>query len=164
MRSCRRLFTAVIIACFALNRLIFGLLYGFERFGPDYVGLPLFRDTVIAFMAGAGEAAAVVARRVLEHRGISVTQSRRPLARDTALVEQAEQTTAGERALQSTGERGRDGLADRHAREVGEDTVGETWNASLPVLMNPTSESSAPEKAFANARSVAVAASLLSAT
>jgi hypothetical protein len=38
------------------------------------------------------------------------------------------------------------------------------WNSSLPVLMNSTSESSAPEKAFANARSVAVAASLLSAT
>ena len=31
-------------------------------------------------------------------------------------------------------------------------------------LMNPTSESSAPEKAVAKARSVAVAASLLSAT
>ena len=31
-------------------------------------------------------------------------------------------------------------------------------NSSLPVAMNPTSESSAPEKAFANARSVAVAA------
>ena len=30
------------------------------------------------------------------------------------------------------------------------------WNSSLPVLMKPTSESSAPEKAFANARSVAV--------
>jgi hypothetical protein len=38
------------------------------------------------------------------------------------------------------------------------------WNSSLPELMNATSESSAPEKAVANARSVAVAASLLSAT
>jgi hypothetical protein len=38
------------------------------------------------------------------------------------------------------------------------------WNSSLPEVMKPTSESSAPEKAFAKARSVALAASLLSAT
>jgi hypothetical protein len=38
------------------------------------------------------------------------------------------------------------------------------WNSSLPDLMKPTSASSAPPKAFANARSVAVAASLLSST
>jgi hypothetical protein len=35
-------------------------------------------------------------------------------------------------------------------------------NSSLPEAMNPTSASSAPENAFANARSVALAASLLS--
>jgi uncharacterized SAM-dependent methyltransferase len=33
------------------------------------------------------------------------------------------------------------------------------WNSSLPELMNPTRASSAPLKAFANTRSVAVAAS-----
>jgi hypothetical protein len=38
------------------------------------------------------------------------------------------------------------------------------WNSSFPVLMNPTSESSAPLKAFAKTCSVAAAASLLSAT
>ena len=48
LRAC--LFTAVIVAGFALNRLIFGLLYGFERSGLDYFGLPLFRDTVLAFV------------------------------------------------------------------------------------------------------------------
>jgi adenylate cyclase len=48
LRTC--LFTAVIIACFALNRLIFGLLYGFERSRLDYFGVPLFRDTVLAFV------------------------------------------------------------------------------------------------------------------
>ena len=48
LRAC--LFTAVIVAGFALNRLIFGLLYGFDRSGADYFGLPLFRDTVLAFV------------------------------------------------------------------------------------------------------------------
>ena len=48
LRAC--LFTAAIVACFALNRLIFGLLHGFERSGLDYFGLPLLRDTMIAFV------------------------------------------------------------------------------------------------------------------
>jgi hypothetical protein len=39
LRAC--FFTVVIIACFALNRLIFGFLYGLERSGLDYFGLPL---------------------------------------------------------------------------------------------------------------------------
>jgi hypothetical protein len=48
LRAC--LFTAVIVACFALNRLVFGLLHGFERSGLDYFGLPLLRDTMLAFV------------------------------------------------------------------------------------------------------------------
>jgi adenylate cyclase len=48
LRAC--LFTAVIVACFALNRLIFGLLHGFERSRLDYFGLPLLRDTMLAFV------------------------------------------------------------------------------------------------------------------
>jgi hypothetical protein len=46
--------------------------------------------------------------------------------------------------------------------ELGQDVIARPQQ--LPVVMNPTSESSAPEKAVANARSAAVAASLLSAT
>jgi hypothetical protein len=38
------------------------------------------------------------------------------------------------------------------------------WSSSLPELMKPTSPSSAPEKAFANAGSVVLAAASLSAT
>src|SRR5918994_7842896 len=48
LRTC--LFTAVIVACFALNRLIFGLLYGFERSGLDYFGLPLLRNTMLGLV------------------------------------------------------------------------------------------------------------------
>ena len=43
------LFTLVIVLCFAFNRLVFGLLHGFERSGLDYFGVPLLRDTVLAF-------------------------------------------------------------------------------------------------------------------
>jgi adenylate cyclase len=44
------LYTAIIIASFTLNRLIFGLLHGFERSRLDYFGLPLLRDTILAFV------------------------------------------------------------------------------------------------------------------
>ena len=44
------LFTAIIVLSFALNRLIFGLLHGFERSGLDYFGLPWLRDTLLAFV------------------------------------------------------------------------------------------------------------------
>jgi adenylate cyclase len=47
-RAC--LFTALIVAIFAFNRLLFGLLHGFERSGLDYFGLELLRDTIIAFV------------------------------------------------------------------------------------------------------------------
>jgi hypothetical protein len=77
---------------------------------------------------------------------------------------QAEQTTAGECALKRTCERGRECLAHRRPGGVGEDAVRETLELQLARPMKPTSESSAPRKAFANACSAAVAASLLSAT
>lgn len=48
VRAC--LFTLVIVLSFALNRLIFGFLYGFTRSGLEYFGLPLLRDTVLAFV------------------------------------------------------------------------------------------------------------------
>jgi hypothetical protein len=78
-------------------------------------------------------------------------------------VEQAEQAAAGEFALQRAGERGRERLPHRRACKVSQDSVDETLELQLAGT-KPTSESSVPEKAFANARSVAVAASLLSAT
>ena len=71
------------------------------------------------------------AHRVLEDARGGVAHRRGPLTRDATLVEQAEQAAADERALQRTGERCCDGLADRHAREVGEDTVGETAELQL---------------------------------
>jgi adenylate cyclase len=46
-RAC--LFTALIAAIFALNRLFFGLLHGFERSGLDYFGWPWLRDVLLAF-------------------------------------------------------------------------------------------------------------------
>jgi adenylate cyclase len=46
-RAC--LFTALIAAIFALNRLIFGLLHGFDRSGLDYFGQPWLRDTLLSF-------------------------------------------------------------------------------------------------------------------
>jgi class 3 adenylate cyclase len=44
------LFTALIVAIFALNRLIFALLHGFTRSGLDYFTLPLLRDTLLTFV------------------------------------------------------------------------------------------------------------------
>jgi class 3 adenylate cyclase len=45
------LLTVIIVLCFSLNRLIFGLLYGFERASLAYFfGLELLRDTIIAFV------------------------------------------------------------------------------------------------------------------
>jgi hypothetical protein len=95
--------------------------------------LPAPRDDrhLVRQEAGAREAAAVVARRVLEHRGIGMAHSGRTLTRDPTLVEQAEQAAAGECALQSTRERGRERLAHRRAGQVGEDAVGETVELQL---------------------------------
>jgi adenylate cyclase len=44
------LYAVVIIATLSLNRLIFGLLHGFERSNLDYFGLPLLRDAVFSFL------------------------------------------------------------------------------------------------------------------
>ena len=46
-------------------------------------------------------------------------------------MEQAEQATVGERALQSTCKRARDGLPHRRVRKVGENAVGETAELQL---------------------------------
>ena len=75
--------------------------------------------------------------RVLECRSIGIAHGGRPLAGDPTLVEQPEQTAAGERALQSTGERNRERLAHCHAREVGEDAVGETLELELAGSNEP---------------------------
>jgi hypothetical protein len=74
---------------------------------------------------------------MLEHRGIGIADGRRALTRDAALVEQAEQTAAGECTLESPGERGGERLADRHAREVGEDAVDETLELELAGSNEP---------------------------
>ncbi len=44
------LYTLIIVASFSFNRLLFGLLHGFERAGLHYFGWPLLRDTTIAFV------------------------------------------------------------------------------------------------------------------
>jgi adenylate cyclase len=65
------LFTAAIIACFVLNRLIFGLLHGFERSGVDYFGLPLLRDTVLAFVVFLVISEFLQMRRVIGGRALN---------------------------------------------------------------------------------------------
>ena len=44
------LYTVIIVASFAFNRLLFGLLHGFKRSGLDYFAWPLLRDTIVAFV------------------------------------------------------------------------------------------------------------------
>jgi adenylate cyclase len=65
------LFTAIIVATFAFNRLIFGLLYGFERSGLDYFGLPLLRDTIIAFVVFLAISEFLQMRRVIGGRTLN---------------------------------------------------------------------------------------------
>lgn len=62
------LFTAIIVVSFAFNRLLFGLLYGFERSGLDYFGLPLLRDTVLAFAIFLAVSEFLQMRRVIGGR------------------------------------------------------------------------------------------------
>jgi adenylate cyclase len=69
LRAC--LFTAVIVACFALNRLIFGLLHGWERSGLDYFGLPLLRDTMLAFVIFLAISEVLQMRRVIGGRTLN---------------------------------------------------------------------------------------------
>jgi adenylate cyclase len=68
-RAC--LFTAIIVAIFALNRLIFGLLHGFERSGFDYFGLPLLRDTVLTFVIFLAISEFLQMRRVIGGRTLN---------------------------------------------------------------------------------------------
>jgi adenylate cyclase len=65
------LFTAIIVLTFAFNRLIFGLLHGFERSGLDYFGLPLLRDTIIAFMFFLAISEFLQMRRVIGGRTLN---------------------------------------------------------------------------------------------
>jgi adenylate cyclase len=62
------LYVAVIAAAFSLNRLIFGLLHGFERSGPDYFGLPLLRDVLLAFVVFLAISFVLQMRRVIGGR------------------------------------------------------------------------------------------------
>jgi adenylate cyclase len=68
-RAC--LFTALIVAIFALNRLFFGLLHGFERSGLDYFGLPWLRDTVLAFVVFLVISEFLQMRRVIGGRALN---------------------------------------------------------------------------------------------
>jgi adenylate cyclase len=65
------LLTAIIVATFAFNRLIFGLLHGFERSGLDYFGLPLLRDTIIAFVVFLAISEFLQMRRVIGGRTLN---------------------------------------------------------------------------------------------
>ena len=65
------MFTAIIVATFAFNRLIFGLLHGFERSGLDYFGLPLLRDTIIAFVIFLAISEFLQMRRVIGGRTLN---------------------------------------------------------------------------------------------
>jgi adenylate cyclase len=65
------LFTAIIVATFAFNRLLFGLLHGFERSGLDYFGRPLLRDTIIAFVVFLAISEFLQMRRVIGGRTLN---------------------------------------------------------------------------------------------
>jgi class 3 adenylate cyclase len=65
------LYTAIIVASFASNRLLFGLLHGFERSGLDYFGWPLLRDTVIAFVIFLVISEFLQMRRVIGGRALN---------------------------------------------------------------------------------------------
>jgi adenylate cyclase len=65
------LLTAVIVLSLAFNRLIFGLLYGFERSGLDYFALPLLRDTVIVFVIFLAISEFLQMRRVIGGRTLN---------------------------------------------------------------------------------------------
>jgi adenylate cyclase len=62
------LYVLIIAAIFSLNRLIFGLLYGFERSDPDYFGLPLLRDSAFAFIVFLAISFVLQMRRVVGGR------------------------------------------------------------------------------------------------
>jgi adenylate cyclase len=62
------LYAAVIVAVLLLNRLIFGLLHGFERSNLDYFGLPLLRDAVFSFLVFLAISFVLQMRRVVGGR------------------------------------------------------------------------------------------------
>jgi adenylate cyclase len=65
------LFTAIIVASLAFNRLVFGLLHGFERSGLDYFGLPLLRDTILCFVIFLAISEFLQMRRVIGGRTLN---------------------------------------------------------------------------------------------
>jgi adenylate cyclase len=65
------LFTAIIALTFAFNRLIFGLLHGFERSGLDYFGAPLLRDTILCFVIFLAISEFLQMRRVIGGRTLN---------------------------------------------------------------------------------------------
>ena len=62
------LYALIIALTLALNRLIFGLLHGFERSGLDYFGLPWLRDTVFVFVVFLAISFVLQMRRVVGGR------------------------------------------------------------------------------------------------
>jgi adenylate cyclase len=62
------LYALIIALILALNRLIFGLLHGFERSGLDYFGLPWLRDTVFVFVVFLAISFVLQMRRVVGGR------------------------------------------------------------------------------------------------
>jgi hypothetical protein len=76
------------------------LLLAHDPLGRDHqLAAPGDDRDLVRQEAGAGEAATVVARRILEHRGIGIADLGRPFADDATLMEQAELPGAGEGAL-----------------------------------------------------------------
>jgi hypothetical protein len=65
------LLAVITVLCFSLNRLICGLLYGFERAGLEYFGLELLRDTVIAFVVFVVISEFLQMRRVIGGRTLN---------------------------------------------------------------------------------------------
>jgi class 3 adenylate cyclase len=141
-RAC--LFTVLIVAVFALNRLIFGLLHGFERSGLDYFSLELLRDTIIAFVFFLVISEFLQMRRVIGARTLNnllLGRYHRPVREERVfmLVDIKDSTTLAERLGD---ERAHAFIAsvffdiDRpileHAGEV-HDYVGDELIASWPV-------------------------------
>jgi adenylate cyclase len=62
------LYALIIALILSLNRLIFGLLHGFERSGLDYFGLPWLRDTAFAFVVFLAISFVLQMRRVVGGR------------------------------------------------------------------------------------------------
>ncbi len=103
-RAC--LFTALIVAIFALNRLIFGLLHGFERSGLDYFGLPLLRDTLLTFVVFLVISEFLQMRRVIGGRTLT-----------NLLLGRYHRPVREERVFMVVDIKGSTALAERHGDE-----------------------------------------------